>query len=130
VKSKSGRLFHPCNHCENSHAKCTGKTSCIRCKVSGIECQYGDSKREARGESETDIELESADISSGSRPRALEMSYPGTWTWVSISNRFHGFADQCQHICYSVNSNIGYPAFCPNYNCGHQQCIQCKWLEA
>jgi hypothetical protein len=44
---KKGRTAHACNNCRKSKAGCTGEMPCPRCKNAGIECEYGDGKREA-----------------------------------------------------------------------------------
>jgi hypothetical protein len=45
--TSSGRVSRACENCREQKAKCSGhRPSCNRCLDSGVQCSYGDRKRE------------------------------------------------------------------------------------
>jgi len=45
--TSSGRVSRACENCREQKAKCSGhRPACHRCRDSGVQCSYGDRKRE------------------------------------------------------------------------------------
>jgi hypothetical protein len=44
--SKKGRIQRACDFCRKAKAGCSGAIPCSRCKNAGVECVYGDGKRD------------------------------------------------------------------------------------
>ena len=43
---KKGRTPHACDYCRKAKAGCTGEQPCSRCRSVGVQCVYGDGKRD------------------------------------------------------------------------------------
>jgi hypothetical protein len=43
---KKGRTPHACDYCRKAKAGCTGEQPCSRCRGAGVQCVYGDGKRD------------------------------------------------------------------------------------
>jgi len=43
---KKGRTAHACDNCRKAKSGCTGEVPCMKCRSSGVQCVYGDGKRD------------------------------------------------------------------------------------
>jgi hypothetical protein len=43
---KKGRTAHACDNCRKAKSGCTGELPCMKCRNAGVQCVYGDGKRD------------------------------------------------------------------------------------